>query len=388
MKISEKTEFILAFAALVIGLSGFSAELQKIPVDLGFHVYNLRNLGLFIFELLFFSIYLYALDSIRYGISFLENQKIFKYLQRTAHFSYMFAIIFPLVLCVVWLIVLITRNFPVLYIRNNVGVIASISSLIGVIVPVILTWFQVKLKERAVYEKINEEASKLLIEANNLVKEKKWRLSVIETFRLLELMFRNRAEELGINVNRLSFTRLVYAFQNKGYITKIQAAKLDQLRTLRNLAVHSDENISKEQATSAIDVVNEVSRNLVSASFTGGYFENKVLSALVKLYPKHHIFPQFQIGKDRRVDFMAEGPQYTYYIEVKMVDSLPLIRQGLRQVQSVLVDNEDRGLLVLPLTAKRETIDDPRIKVAYFDLQSEKFSNQHEIYNWIYGNNH
>ena len=175
MKISEKTEFILAFAALVIGLSGFSAELQKIPVDLGFHVYNLRNLGLFIFELLFFSIYLYALDSIRYGISFLENQKIFKYLQRTAHFSYMFAIIFPLVLCVVWLIVLITRNFPVLYIRNNVGVIASISSLIGVIVPVILTWFQVKLKERAVYEKINEEASKLLIEANNLVKEKKWR---------------------------------------------------------------------------------------------------------------------------------------------------------------------------------------------------------------------
>lgn len=387
MKISDKTEFILAFAALVIGLSGFSPELQKIPVDLGFNVYNLRDLGLVVFVLLFFSIYLYALDSIRYGISFLENQKIFKFLQRAAHVFYMFAIIFPLVLCVVWLIVLITRNFPVINIRNYVDVIAIVSSLVGVVVPVILTWFQLKGKERAVYEKINEDASKLLIEANNLVKEKKWRLSVIETFRLLELMFRNRAEELGIDVNRIPFTRLAHIFLNKDYLTKTQAAKLDQLRELRNLAVHPEENISKEQATYAIDVVNEVSRNLVSASFTGGYFENKVLSTLIKLYPKHHIFPQFQIGNNKRVDFMAEGPKYTYYIEVKMVDSPSLIRQGLRQVQSVLGE-KDRGLLVLPLTAKRETIDDPRIRVGYFDLQSEKFSNQQEIYSWIYGNNH
>ena len=387
MKISDKTEFILAFAALVIGLSGFSPELQKIPVDLGFNVYNLRDLGLVVFVLLFFSIYLYALDSIRYGISFLENQKIFKFLQRAAHVFYMFAIIFPLVLCVVWLIVLITRNFPVINIRNYVDVIAIISSLIGVVVPVILTWFQLKGKERAVYEKINEDASRLLIEANNLVKEKKWRLSVIETFRLLELMFRNRAEELGIDVNRIPFTRLAYIFLNKGYLTKTQAAKLNQLRSLRNSAIHSEENISEEQATYAIDVVNEVSRNLVSASFTGGYFENKVLSALVKLYPKHHIFPQFQIGKNKRVDYMAEGPKYTYYIEVKMVDSPALIRQGLRQIQSVLGE-KDRGLLVLPLTADRGTVDDPRIRVAYFDIQNEKFSNQQEIYSWIYGNNH
>jgi len=382
MNLSDKTAFILAFAALVIGLSSFGTELQKISIDLGFTVPSLMNLGVIFLLLLLVSIYLYALDSIRYGLSSLDNHRAFKFIQQIAHFFYMFAIISPILIFGLWLIVVIVKNFPVVNVRGYTEILSITSSFLGVFIAFAVSWFQTKEKETVVQEKINEQVSNLMVETSGLFKEKKWRLSLVESFRLLELLFRNKADEQGIDFSRIPFSRLVSFFVDRGYITKTQAAKLGELRELRNLAIHSEKEISKEQASYAMDVINDVSKSIILPSFTNSYFENKVYLTLSKYFPKHHIFPQFQIG-DRRIDFMAEGPDYIYYVEAKMVESPAMISLGIDQIRSIL-GKQDRGILVLPVTAKRIAIGDQRIKIAYFDIQKEKFANQKEIYHWIY----
>ncbi len=383
-RISDKTEFILAFAILIISLGVFSSELQQINIDFRFKTFSLWDLGLGILLLLLLSIYLYALDYVRYGIPLIENWKVFKSLQRIAHFLYLFAIILPLLLTFFWFITLLLSKLPIANIQNYINYIVTISSIVVTLGAFFISLLQIKRREKVIHEKISEQASQILLETDKLIEKREWRLAIIETFRLLELMFKNKAEEIGINVNHLSFVRLVRIFVEKELITKTQAVKLDRVRKLRNLAVHSEKAISKQQAVYVTDIVDEVGRNLTPVSFVSGYLEERVLVVLRKLFPKHHIFHQFNVGKGRRVDFMAEGPNHTYYIEVKMVDSSVSIREALREIQSLLREDSDRGLLILPSTEMLVNVNGHRIKILYFDIQNERFSNQQEIYEWIY----
>lgn len=383
-KISDKTEFVLAFAALIIGLGVFSSDLKQININFGFKSFSLWDIGSVILLLLLLSIYLYALDYVRYGIPRIENWKLFKTLQRIAHFLYLFAIILPLLIALIWPVAFLLSKLPVTNIQNYVSYIVTIFSILISIGAFFLSSLQLKGIERIIQEEISERASRSLLETDRLVEKRKWRLVVIETFRLLELMFKNKAEEIGINASRLPFVRLVRIFVEKELITKTQAAKLDQVRELRNLAAHSEKVISKQQAAYVTDVVDEVVNILTPIGFASGFLEERVLDALKNLFPKHHIFHQFNVGKGGRVDFMAEGPGHTYYVEIKMVDSLASVRNATRQIRILLKKDSDRGLLVLPLTAMPTNITDPRIKILYFDIQNERFSNQQEIYRWIY----
>lgn len=383
-KISDKTEFVLAFAALIIGLGIFSSELKQININFGFKSFSLWDIGLTILLLLLLSIYLYALDYVRYGIPRIENWKVFKTLQRIAHFLYLFAIILPLLIALIWPVAFLLSKLPITNIQNYVNYIVITSSALISIGAFLLSLLQLKRKEKVIQEEISERASRSLLETDRLIEKRKWRLVVIETFRLLELMFKNKAEEIGINASRLPFVRLVHIFVEKELITKAQAAKLDQVRELRNLAAHSEKVISGQQAAYVTDAVNEIGNILTPVGFASGFLEEKVLGALNKLFPKHHIFHQFNVGKGERVDFMAEGPDHTYFIEIKMVDSPALIRRALGQIQALLKRDSDRGLLVLPLTAMSADIADSRIKILYFDIQNERFSNQREIYKWMY----
>ncbi len=382
-KLSDKTEFILAFAALVLGLSGISSGIRDVRVNLGFSTHSLWELGLVVFSLLFFSIYLYALDSIRYGISVIEDWKIFKLLKRVADISYLLAIMFPLLIFFIWLGVLALNHIPVKYLRDNISTISAIFSILSTLFSLISSWKHLQEKEKIVYEKIDEKTSQLILETNKLLERKDWRLAVIEAFRLLELMFKDKALDIGIDTNKLPFVRLIHVFVDKEILNKPQAAKLDHVRELRNLAVHSSEKITKEQAAFVTDVIGEVTKSLSSTRFIGGYFEGNVMDALSKLFPKHHIFPQYNLGNGNRADFMAEGPRHNYYVEVKMVESGSLVRRAFRQLHSTLGE-KDRGILVLPIEAEQIVSEDSRIKIAYFDIQNGEFANQQIIYNWIY----
>ncbi len=380
-KISDKTEFILAFAALIIGLGVFSDNLKQININLGFGNFSFWNIGLVIFSLLFLSIYLYALDYVRYGIPRIENWKLFKTLQYIAHFLYSFAIIIPLLVILLWIFVFILGKLPlekyVSYISITISMLVSAGSLA-------LSLFQFRKKEKIVREEISERASLSLSETDRLVEKKEWRLVIMEAFRLLELMLRNKAEEIGIDAARLPFIRQVQIFIEKGLFTKPQAVKLSQVRELRNLAAHSEINITREQAMYVTDVIDEIGNSLTYATFASGLFEKKVGNALQNLFPKHHIFRQFNVGKGKRVDFIAEGPEHTYYIEAKVINFPAMIDAAAKQIEDLFHNENDRGLLIIPTTSQAIDLTNSKIKVLYFDIQNETFVNQKEILKWIY----
>jgi len=385
-KISNKTEFILAFAAIIIGIGAFGPNLKSTQIDLGFRTFSLWELALTSFSLLCISIYVYAIDSIRYGLSFLEGRKIFKHLQRVAHLVYFLAITSPLVYVFIWLLVALLELIPSEEIMKRIDIISLIGSVVAGAVAVISALLQLRVKEKIEDELLGQEAAKLTLETDDLINKRKWRLVAIESFRLLELMMRSKARELGLEQSKLPFIRLVKIFVNKGIISKMEAAKLDYVRELRNLAVHSEKKIKKEEALYITKVVNEVSDKLVSYRIVGAYLEEEVLSALSGengLFPRHHIFPQYNVGEGKYVDVKAGGPDHDYYIEIKGVETKSHIRQAVRQLQTIL-RGQDRGLLVLPISAEEVEIKDPRVKVLFFDLQKQTFSNREEVYRWIY----
>lgn len=380
-KISDKTEFILAFAAVIIGLGVFSDDLKQININFGFRDFSFWHIGLVFFSLLFLSIYLYALDHVRYGIPRMENWKLFKILQRIAHFLYSFAIILPLFVILLWLLVFILSELPVekyvSYISMAISILLSAGSFA-------LFLFQLRKKEKIVREEISEQASSFLLETDRLVKKKEWRLAIMEAFRLLELMLRNKAEEIGIDMAHIPFIRQVQIFVEKGLITKVQAVKLSQVRELRNLAAHSEVNITIEQAKYVTDVIDEISNNLTYATFASGLFEEKIGNALHNLFPKHHIFHQFNVGKGKRVDFVAEGPGHTYFIEAKVIGFPTVISATIKQIEGLFQNKNDRGLLIVPIASQVVDLKNPKIKVLRYDIQREKFVNQGEILKWIY----
>lgn len=384
MENTNKKEFITAFAALMVGVGIFSDKLELVDINLGFKIFNLFNISIFVFSFLLLSIYLYAIDYARYGLLHIEDWRIFKFLQYIANFLYFASVILPLLILLLWLSVFLLNKIPLVYIKQYlwyISIVWSSSISLGSVVFLIIRLIQ---KEKSVREKISEQASTVLLKTDRLVKNKEWRLAVIEAFRLIELMFKNKAEEIGIDTNRFSFIHQLRIFSRRGLITKEQALKLDQVREFRNIAIHSGENITEEQAMYVIDVINEIGESLTYVTFTSGFFEAKAGSALSKLFPRHHIIHQFNIGKDVGIDFIAEGPNsHRYFIEVKTVKSLISIVNAVKQIESFFRNNNDRGLLILPSTLKTK-LTNPNIKILYFDTESNKFSNHDEIKDWIY----
>lgn len=389
--LSHKTEFIIAYAAILIGFASFRATLQDIEIYLGFGSFNIWEIGVASFSLIFLSIYLLALNSIRYGLPLLEGLKIFRYLQYLAHFFYLSGVLLPLLTFLLWLIALLLESLPIDEVRKNLNTILDIVGLIAVSIGVAgaisSTIYNITRIKKNKHEEINRRAKESILETSKSMRARNWRGSVIEASVFLELMVRERAESLDVyGFSSLHFSTLVAILTKKNILTKTQAAELHHVWEIRNLAAHSAETISQVQAAYVMRIINEVQKDLVSKSFASGYLEHMVLPTLYRLFPKHHIFPQVMIGQGLTVDFMAEGPNYTYYIEIKMAESRVLINKALEQLLSYLKEN-NRGLLVLPSSAIALEIEDPRIKILYFDIQNEKFSNEEEIHRWIYKEN-
>lgn len=383
---SNKKDFVITFATLIIGVGFFSGRLELVLVNFGFVTLNLFDISIVVLMFLFLSIYLYAIDYARYGLNFIAGWKIFKALRRVADISYLVFLALPLLILLFWFLAFLFNKIPITYIQKYLKIAATVWSS-SIFSGLIYFLFKKLIKkDKIIRNDISRQASVSLLEINKLVSKKDWRLVVIESFRLIELMFKDKAEEMGIEANHFPFPQQLRVFLKKGFITEDQFYKIYKAREIRNKAMHSIKNITEKEALNLVDIVVDISKNLTYATFASSPYEEKVFNALLKIFPKHHIFHQLGIGDNKRTDFIADGPDYRYLIEVKDSKSKPCITKAITKLELLLNSNSERGLLVVPSRLKVK-VEKPNVRVVYFDVKNGRFFNLNEIMSWVYGEN-
>lgn len=381
----NKIEFILSFAAIIVGLSVFRDDITKISFNFASYDIELWRIVLYVSLILLCSVYLYALDSIRYSINRIDSWGIFKKIQQFADLLYTLAIVSPILIFITWFAGFLLSKLSLIHIDINNSLISSISVILSISSFIIIFIEKISIKNKLIREEISRKASSFVLKSDKLMKNGEWRLFIIETFRLLELVLRDKAFEMGIDMERISFQRLIDIFIRKKIINESEASSLYQIREIRNEAVHSEQDHSKEEAEYVGKIVDEIAKKISEATIVSGYMESKVFGFVEELFPKHHVKHYFNTGQSNRVDFVAEGPEHRYFIEIKSGNSQFLINRAIKQIESLLIRESDRGLLIIPFDSKEHRMSNHKIKFLYFDFDKNELVNKDEIMNWIYG---
>ncbi len=387
----DKISFIVVLVGIFLAATPFRNDLAKVQMDFGFITLTLLNLVYISFSTLALSVYIYALDYVRYGFKRLDGWRIFKYLQITANTLYLIAIISPIIYFFVWVIIRFIRSIPIEAIKsaNFLSYVAILLSILSIISTIIASWKQYKEQRIIQEEKLDETAAEATSEVNRFIEEKHWRYLIIETFRSLELNIRKKLIELGYNIQRLSISRCINILHHLEVLTSEEVSLLYFARNLRNEVIHTTAEFSEEDALEVNDIINKILPKLETLGTGGRVFEREVIYSLVgkdKLFLKHHLFPEFRI-KNFTFDAKGEGPNYDYYIEIKLTRNKQAVLKAINQIKSIAPQNS-RKLIVIPSTIEiSQTVAQDDLRILFFDVNKKRFVNQDEIYNWIYGDN-
>lgn len=386
LKITEKTYFVIALVGVIIALEPFKDDLKNINIDFGFANYNILVPLYTTFALLILSLYIYALDYVRYGFKKLDGLTWFKYLQYTANSLYFIAILSPIVYLATWGFVKIYRMIPIL----NIGLpqlAAFIFPLISIVLSslsILAAWRQTKELNQAEEEHLEDSASNSMNEARQLVEKRLWNLTIIEVYRSLELSISKKLLELGFDAKKIHFVRSINILLNRGVLTTDEANMVNYIRELRNKAVHTSIEFSEEEASTAIENIKDILPKLETLTTGGYYFENEIIEALSGekgFFPEHHLISQ---KRDHGYDIKAEGPDYNYLIEIKLTIDPNVIIKSLEKLKTISLENNIRYIMVVPKIKEAVDLKDVNARVLYFDHEKREFVNREEIYDWIY----
>jgi HEPN domain-containing protein len=386
LKITEKTSFLIALVGVIIALEPIKDDLNKINIDFGFANYSIIVPLYITFALLLLSLYVYALDYVRYGFKKLDSLTWFKNLQFIANSLYFIAILSPIIYLTTWGIVKIYRIIPILNI-NLPQLETFIFPLISVLISLFSTfaaWRQNKEYNQAEEEHLDESASNSMNEARQLVEKRLWNLSIVEVYRSLELSISKKLLELGIDSKKIPFFRSIDILLKHSILTVDEVNKLKYIKELRNKAVHSSVEFSSDEASDVIQTINDILPKLETVTTSGSLFEKEIFEALSGengFFPKHHVFLQ-KLGQE--YDIKAEGPNYNYLIEIKLTRNPTIIIRALEKLKKISSETNIRYIIVVPNVEEVIDLKDENAKVLYYDSEKHEFKNREEIYGWIY----
>jgi len=380
----DKSTFVIALAGLIFILP-FKEQLAKINIDFGFTTTNILNLLFITFVLLLISIYFYALDYIRYGFKGLEDLILFKHFQFIANYLYFIALISLPIYLLIWGIVKVYRLILFLHFPQLIIYILPIISTVTAILSLFIVIKQTKNHRLTQEENIDGSMSISKSKIDQLVENRKWNLAIIEAFRYLELSINKTLLEIGLDAGRIPFSHSIELLYKKEIITKSEMNSLNFIRDLRNKAVHSSIEFTKEESLTAANIIGNILLKLENRTMTGFLFEKEVIKVLggnKGLFPGHHIFPQYKIG-NHIIDAKAEGPKYNYLIEITITINPIVINNAIQELKQFSGENI-RNIMILPKSERKIDIREENTKILYYNPEKQEFENRDELYNWIY----
>ena len=256
----DKIAFVVAFLGVFIAITPFKDTLTHIKLDYILFKTDLYEILYIPLIFLFIAAYVYAIDYTKYGFKVFDNWRIFKYFEVIGNTFYLLAIISPILIFTTYFLIIIFsfipfKNIPIEIISYVLNILLALAAIIFSIK---VTIRQRKDQSTAKEENLENSSINAELEAKRMFEQKKWNLTILESFRSLELAINKKLIDYGIDMKRLPLSRALNLLVKNEIINRDDFQKINYFKSLRNEAAHSNVNFSQEDVEKAISISKEI----------------------------------------------------------------------------------------------------------------------------------
>jgi hypothetical protein len=258
----DKGIFIVAFLAAAVAFSAFKEELLKVNITIAGTAFDALHISEVFFGLLAASAYFYACDYLRFTFAKYQNFFLFRITSFLANFFYFGAMLFPPVVFLAWVITLLLSSIiPVGTNRaeTNHLIIEIVFGAIPTLLSAFISVWTSRIRKKLSVDSLETQRGVFLEKALDLFSKGFYGETVTDIFRTIEVTLKEKLlGDKNLSSKNMSFKELFHlAIENK-ILSKEQAILLRKVLEIRNLAVHSAEPITQEQAKLAIDLAKSI----------------------------------------------------------------------------------------------------------------------------------
>lgn len=256
----NRYELIFGFVTLILSFSAFKDELKEIEINLGFYKFTLADYLLKIVYGFGICTYLYIIERIARQSKRLNSWKIIDYIEKFAFVLFVFIILTPILLGLVYIIYISFDRYTKLGEEQKASLTGIITTLLGFVAGTLSTlttfkYFKAKNKTRE--DEIEKEEIAELESALKLYENSFYSQAILEAFKVLELHLIKLFAKRQINIPRHQFNfndLFNYAIKLE-LLDRDDIATVHEIRKMRNTAAHLNVEHTKQQATKAIEFI-------------------------------------------------------------------------------------------------------------------------------------
>lgn len=277
-EVKDRWQFIIGFAAIIISLSAFKDELNKIIVEFHFISFSLSQY-LFILIISFISvIHLYVIPYI-FSTTKYSNLKTFKSIESLSYILFLVIALSPSLLLIIYLLQLLILQITAL----NETEKSVLMSFLSVIIGLVSTYFSKNFvdkyqftKKQKVESAIVEKEIKSFELADKLLKEGNYNQSIFETFKILENAIYKALLQRDLIFRKAPFLEMIRIADKYQIFTKARIEQMNRIRIKRNEFAHNiTSTVTKEEAEDAQNLAKEIFANAESIESDNIESENK-----------------------------------------------------------------------------------------------------------------
>lgn len=258
-KLKNKYEIILGFATIIISLSAFKDELDKITISLGFADISLAKYFLYCIVGFSISLYLYVIEKI-FCDTKIGQFRIFDFLIKIAFFLFSFITLTPILILInisLFELYKLTSHFQ-LDSEFLIKVKEFAPLFLTTIISSMLSKFLIEFRRYTIQFKLEEQILKELVTSNKLFQDGYYSQSILESFKVLETHLYQKITEKNIRVSRYRFDEIHNIALKENIIKEEDLENINNLKNMRNLVAHTDAQNSKEEAEKMIQFVKTI----------------------------------------------------------------------------------------------------------------------------------
>jgi len=263
--LSDKLATMIGFTVILMTIYNFNDSIRTIELNFLIGTYNLGNLILIGAGLIIFSLYLHALNSIRFESPKLLNFQSLKYIEITGHGIYLTVLFLPILLFFLIIINKLVRYLITkfhLTLDFNLG-IHPLNSLI-VICITILTIYSFKHYNRIDKELIEEKETdrkNAYIKTKLFLKQKNYNqipsqlyTQIISKFQEILIL------QYGNNITKLTEVKILNLGIQNNLLNSEEIQKVLELKNRKNTLIHKEDikTISKKEITTLIKEIEKI----------------------------------------------------------------------------------------------------------------------------------
>lgn len=265
IRFNDKIGFVIAFFTAIIALYPFKDKIDAYDIDILIGSFSLSSLVMVFLGLLFLSIYLYALNYIRYDFPRLLTVRYLKYVEYLAHLFYFVAVlVYPLFLLVMWGVSSLLELLSLkLYLLKDI--FFMVASVVFVLFSLIIQVKRFIERELELSEAMVEEERQFVLKTKEIYQEKIYGMTLMTVYAgLMKVIKLRLLKDFGLDVNRVDSRRLINLIDKHKLLSSEDITFLHDLRMIRNRMAHGElaKSITKEKAKAFIDRGNKIVRKL------------------------------------------------------------------------------------------------------------------------------